>query len=133
MTALAPDPELFNFVKVGDRDVIRPPTEEAPKKLSRYRETSREALDGFQPAKRSVNARILEAVAVTGPRCSYELQRDLSLKHQTCSAQISHMTDDGWLADSGEVVEFEGKNHIRWAITQTGRVQLARYDEKGRR
>lgn len=119
-------PELFNFVRVGDVDVVRPPEPEPPRKLSRYRETSREALDGFRPAKRTVNVRILEALATAGPLSSYELQRDLGLKHQTCSAQISHMTDDGWMADSGQVAVFEGKNHIRWVITQAGRGQLGR-------
>lgn len=99
----------------------------------RYQDTSREALSLFAPVRLTVNAKILGALAERGPLASIEMQESLKLKHQTCSAQISHMADDGWLMDSGERVELHGTRHIKWTITPPGRVQLERYEAKAAR
>jgi hypothetical protein len=67
----------------------------------RYRGTSKEAWAAIQPHLPEVDHDIFAFIVRTGGSTSEEIEQGLGMRHQTVSAEISHMTDAGFLVDGG--------------------------------
>jgi hypothetical protein len=77
----------------------------------RYDTNSGDAWERFRKTngELSVNGKILEAVDIFGPLSCERLRVAINGKHQTVSAQISHLRDDGELIVVRRVFE-DGRN-----------------------
>lgn len=85
--------------------------------LATYRETSREALESVWASLPAVDADILRAIETSGGATSDEIEQRTGMKHQTVSAQVSHMASAGLLVDSGERrANGNGRKCIVWAL-----------------
>lgn len=82
----------------AERVVSKPPERLAKLRARHYQATSAEALRSIDPA--SVAGRVY-AFLLSHPATTDETEAALHLRHQTCSAAISHMWDEGRVRDSG--------------------------------
>lgn len=99
------DTDLFNY---------RPPAGAA----AQVRETSRAAHESIKPDASRIAGRILDAIKAR-PRTCAELEDDLSLSHQTCSARITHLNKDEKIVDSGERRRTaSGRKAIVWRVKE---------------
>lgn len=96
-----------------------PSLERYARSLSVYRETSGQAWDSVLPHLGPVDGRILSMVRSMGGATTDELEWELNLRHQTASAQVRHLTEAGWLEDSGERrLTRSGRAAIVWRLAR---------------
>lgn len=85
--------------------------------LAIYRDTSRDAWASVLDCLPAVDARIAAYIREHGGATSEECERALGLKHQTVSAQIRHMFEDGFLTTTGEKRATEsGRRAYVWTL-----------------
>lgn len=80
-------------------------------------DTSREAHDHVKKTGRKENykQKIYEFLYVNGGRTCDELERELNMSHQTCSASITGLKKEQAIMDSGEKRKTRtGRNAIVW-------------------
>lgn len=65
------------------------------------RETSIAAHESVKPRKHTYKARILATISGFCRTCS-ELERELGMKHQTCSARLTELYQAGKIVENGE-------------------------------
>lgn len=78
------------------------------------RETSIAAHEAVKPRKPSDKARILAQLSYHGMTSSW-LERELGMLHQTCSARLTELYQDGKIVEDG-IVDGE----TRWTVAPTG-------------
>ena len=83
----------------------------------RYDPNSREAWDRFRKGngELTVNGRIIEALSLYGPLSCEAIRETIHAKHQTVSAQISHLRDEGELVIVRQEME-EGRRVNLYAV-----------------
>jgi hypothetical protein len=83
----------------------------------KYQATSREAWQSVLPYLPKVDAEIFGAIAQDGGATSEEVETTLRMKHQTVSAEISHMVDAELLKDGGDRRKTtSGRKAIVWEL-----------------
>jgi len=72
-------------------------TNESGRRPARHDANSRDAWDRFRKGsgELTVNGRILELLTNYGPGTCDAIEQAIHVKHQTVSAQLSHLRDDG--------------------------------------
>ena len=54
-----------------------------------------------------------------------QLEQDLKMRHQSCSARVNQLRDEGWIVDSGQRMETRsGRAAIVWKPSQQGLFDL---------
>jgi hypothetical protein len=80
-------------------------------------DTSREALASIKPITPTLREEIWEALNYWGPQTCDELESDLELSHQTCSARLRELRLAGRICDTGQRrVTRSGRRAIVWDI-----------------
>ena len=81
--------------------------------------TSIEAYESVKPYIPTISERIVDYIAEWGPDICDEIECQLSLSHQTCSACIRGLVKQGVLEDSGEKSRTRsGRRAIMWKLTE---------------
>jgi len=82
-----------------------------------YQETSREAYEAAKPKMPSLKSQITKMLLLNGPSTCDELELLLERSHQSVSAQLTGMKNDGLIEDSGERGKTSsGRSAIKWNV-----------------
>lgn len=83
-----------------------------------YRETSREAWDGFKPALSGrLDDQILAALKHAGKATCQEIEQALSREHQAVSGNLRHLVERGLVKPSGGYGQTRsGRRAILWTL-----------------
>ena len=81
--------------------------------------TSTEAYESVKPYIPTISERIVDYIGSWGPNTCDDLEYQLSLSHQTCSACIRGLVKQGMLEDSGEKEKTRtGRRAIMWKLAE---------------
>jgi predicted ArsR family transcriptional regulator len=81
--------------------------------------TSIEAYESVKPYIPTISERIVDYISEWGPDICDEIEHQLSLSHQTCSACIRGLVKQGILEDSGlKSLTRSGRRAIMWKLTE---------------
>lgn len=84
----------------------------------RAQRTSKQAANNILPRSGTMRRKIYELVNNRGGMTDYELETQLSGKHQSVSASRRSLVVDGWLVDSGTTRKnLQGNDCIVWVVS----------------
>jgi hypothetical protein len=82
-----------------------------------YRETSRDAWDGFQPVSGKLDNQILAALQHAGKATCQEIERAIARDHQAVSGNLRHLVERKFVRASGEFGRTaSGRRAILWEL-----------------
>jgi predicted HTH transcriptional regulator len=81
-------------------------------------DTSLEAYESKKSQFPNIEARVLKHLALSGKATCEELEHTLRMPHQTVSARLTKLKQDGVIEDSGERGKtLSGRKAIKWKIS----------------
>lgn len=113
---MAGESELFNFVKVGDRDVVRP--FEAARARATDPETSHAAAASLDASP--VELAMLRSL-LGSPASIEEIARRTGIDQITVSPRVKPLRTKGLVRADGKVQNPSGRQAFQWALTPAGR------------
>lgn len=116
------EPELFNFVKVGDREVVRPFAAEPARARATDPETSHAAAASLDATP--VEAAMLRSL-LGGPASIEEIARRTGIDQITVSPRVKPLRTKGLVRADGKIKNPSGRQAFQWALTPAGRAVVA--------
>jgi hypothetical protein len=85
------------------------------------RDTSREAAEAIsEEQKRAMEVKVLKEIGASGEhgRCNFKLEEKLNMKHETCSARVNGLYEQGLVYDPGlkKIRPETGNKQIAWRL-----------------
>jgi|LauGreDrversion4_2_1035121.scaffolds.fasta_scaffold00521_9 predicted Rossmann fold nucleotide-binding protein DprA/Smf involved in DNA uptake len=93
------------------------PPRQTPGQATRW-DTQDAAWESMQPRLNTINHRVLAAI-VASPRTCDELEQDLALTHQTCSASVNNLMRRGLIVAEGYRKTRSGRSARVWRAAQS--------------
>jgi hypothetical protein len=124
--------EAFRVLSVAINELDQINLNAPTKTRANYKapETAHEAAESMAARAGTDAYRVLMALRNAYKRGSVgltvdQLEQDLNLRHQSCSARVNQLRDEGWIVDSGQrMATRSGRQAVVWKPSQQGLFDL---------